>query len=70
MRRGCIATGELSCDDCNRIIEHGERYLIVEEGEDERLRFCIDCCLSKSYAAYVMEKGENVLTLFPPTLNP
>ena len=68
MRRGCIATGETKCDECHRLIEHGEPYLVVEEKEDEKLRFCIDCCLSKGYATYVKEKGERILTFFPSNL--
>ena len=69
MRRGCIATGEIKCDGCHRLIEHGDRYLLIEEKEGEKLRFCIDCCLSEGYAAYVKEKGEQVLTFFPSELD-
>ena len=66
---GCIATGEIRCDGegCHRIIQHGERYLFrQEEEEGEVLHLCIDCCLSKGYANYVEEKGEEILTFFPP----
>jgi len=66
MRRGCFAIGEIKCDGCHRVIGYGERYLVMEE--DEKLRLCIDCCLSKGYAAYSEEKGERVLTFFPPKL--
>ena len=69
MRRGCIAIGEVKCDDCHRIIEHGEQYLLIEEKEGEKLRFCIDCCFNKGYAAYENEKGEQVLTFFPSKLD-
>jgi hypothetical protein len=34
-----------------------------EKGEKQR--FCVECSLTKGYAAYVMEKGEKVLTFFP-----
>jgi len=67
MRRGCIATGEIKCDGCNRVIGHGERYLVMEE--DDKLCLCIDCCLSRDCAAYSEEKGERVLTFFPPKLD-
>ena len=67
MNRGCIATGEINCDGCDRIIEHGERYLLREEG-DEELRLCIDCCLSKGYASNELVKDEQVLTFFPSNL--
>ncbi|HEX75819.1 MAG TPA: hypothetical protein G4O12_04460 [Dehalococcoidia bacterium] len=69
MRRGCVVTGEVYCDGCHRLIEHGERYLLIEEKEGEELCFCIDCCLSKGYATYVKEKGEQVLTFFPSKLD-
>ena len=67
LRRGCVAIGDTICDMCHRNLEHGERYLLVEneEKEDETYRYCVDCCLSKQYAAYVNEKGEEVLTFFP-----
>ena len=66
MLRGCIAIGEIKCDDCKRNIEQGERYLIIEdeEKEDGKQRLCIECCSKKKYVAYVTEKGEEVLTFF------
>jgi len=64
MRRGCMAIGEIKCDGCHRVIGHGERYLVMEE--DDKPCLCIDCCLSKGYANYVVEKGEEILTFFPP----
>ncbi len=69
MRRGCIVTGEIKCDECHRLVEHGEQYLLMEEEGDEKLRFCVDCCLGKGYAAYVKEKGERVLTFFLANLD-
>ena len=69
MNRGCIAIGEVECDGCHRLIEQGERYLLMEEKEDEKSRFCVDCCLTKGYVAYKPEKGEQVLTFFPTTLD-
>ena len=65
MNRGCIAVGEIKCDDCQRLIEQGQRYLLMEEKEDEKTCLCVECCLIKGYAAYVNEKGEQVLTFFP-----
>ena len=31
MRRGCISLGEVSCDDCHRVIPYTERYLAIDE---------------------------------------
>ena len=76
MSLGCIATGEIRCDGCGRIIKHPERYLTIhdEEGiepeQGKTLRYCVDCCLSKNdekgkkYAHYRTEKGEQILTFF------
>jgi len=68
MNRGCISVGEIKCDNCKRLIEQGQRYLLMEEEDGAKSRFCVECCLAKRYAAYVKEKGERVLTFFPPSL--
>jgi len=65
MNRGCVAAGEIKCDGCQRLIEQGQRYLVMEEKEGEKMRFCVECCLIKGYASHVKEKGEQVLTFFP-----
>ena len=64
MRRGCISLGDIQCDDCHRIIQYPERYLVAEETEGTVLRLCVDCCLNRGYAHYKVEKGERVLTFF------
>ena len=64
MRCGCISLGDVQCDECHRIIPYPERYLLIDQEEDEKIRLCVDCCLNKGYAAYKVEKGERVLTLF------
>ena len=70
MRRGCISLGEVKCDECQRMIPYPERYLVinekngVEDEEGETARYCVECCLKKSYAHYKAEKGEQVLTFF------
>ncbi len=70
MRRGCIAIGVLTCKMCAKSIEHGERYLLIEKDDEdaEKERVCIECCLSNNMAAYVVEKGEKVLTFFTEEL--
>jgi len=66
-----MAIGENRCDGCGRIIKHPERYLAIydEEGleseQEKTVRYCIDCCLSRGYAHYITEKGEQILTFFP-----
>jgi hypothetical protein len=69
MNRGCVAVGEIRCDNCQRLIEAGQRYLIVEEKEGEKSDFCVECSVAKGYAAYVKEKGEEVLTFFPVSID-
>ena len=66
MRRGLMATGQLRCNECKRVIEHGERYLLEDEdGKDKR--YCLDCCMKKGFAALVKEKGDEHITFFPPS---
>ena len=70
MRRGCISSGELKCDGCQRTISYPERYLAVNEKDGvedeagETRRYCVECCLQRGYASYKEEKGERVLTFF------
>jgi hypothetical protein len=66
MNCGCVSAGDVKCDGCQRLIEQGQRYLFMEGETGSRSRFCVECSLAKGYAAYVMEKGEEVLTFFPP----
>ena len=65
MRRGCIAVGEVRCDGCQRLLEHGERYVIIDDEEGKEQRFCINCSLSRGYASYKMEKEGQIITFFP-----
>lgn len=69
MNRGCIAVGEIRCNNCQRLIEAGERYLLLEEKEGEKSCFCVECSVAKGYAAYVKDKGEEVLTFFPVNID-
>ena len=75
MRRGCMAVGEICCDECGRIIRHSEPYLVFEEEEDSGeeegriLRYCQDCCLDRGYATHKEDKGERVLTFFPEQIS-
>jgi len=65
MRRGCIAIGQIQCDGCHRPLKYGERYLVIEGEGGEKQRLCVDCCLSRGYASYKEEKGEETITFFP-----
>lgn len=64
MQRGCISLGEAKCDDCQQILPHGVRYLIIEDADGNMVRWCMDCCLKRGYAGHKMEKREQVLTFF------
>ena len=68
MNRGCVAVGEIKCDNCKRIIEAGQRYLVVDEEKGKKFHFCVECSIAKGYGGYVKEKGEEVLTFFPPII--
>jgi hypothetical protein len=71
MRRGCIAIGEIHCDECNRIIRHPDRYLAIDEKDGieskqgTTSRYCAECALKKGYAHYKVEKGQRILTFLP-----
>jgi len=62
MRRGCISSGHVKCDDCQRLIPHPERYLAIEKEDGTTERLCVDCALKRGYARNKMERGELVLT--------
>jgi hypothetical protein len=70
MRRGCISLGEVTCGKCQRLIPIYDRYLVVEEEDDNEvekgktLNYCVSCALKKGYAVYKDEKGEKTLTFF------
>jgi hypothetical protein len=70
MRRGCISTGLVRCDECKKMIPYPERYLAIDEEngveveEGTTKRYCVECCLKRGYAHYKMEKGEKVLSFF------
>lgn len=62
MRRGCISSGQVKCDDCQSLIPHPERYLAIEREDGTTERLCVDCALKRGYARNKMERGELVLT--------
>jgi hypothetical protein len=53
-------------------MEHGHRYLLISEDEEssKKTRICTNCAESKGMAAYITEKGEQVLTFFSDELKP
>lgn len=71
MRRGCIASEEILCDECHRIITYAGRYLAIDEEDDvevekgKTMRYCVECALQKGYAQNKEEKDEKTLTFFP-----
>jgi len=64
MRRGCVSLGNIRCGECQRVIQHSQRYLVIEEPGTETSMLCADCSLERGYAHYKEEKGERVLTFF------
>ena len=62
MRRGIIAVGLLKCENCGNNIEHGERYLLVDDNGDKKQRLCSNCSVKKKFAKYITEKGEKILS--------
>jgi len=62
MRCGCIALSKVQCDGCQNFLEYGERYLLIDSEEGTKQRFCVDCCLSRGYASYKIERGEKTIT--------
>jgi len=66
MNRGCVAVGDITCDKCRRLIEAGQRYLVVDEEKGKKFHFCVECSVAKGYGGYIKEKGEEVLSFFPP----
>lgn len=68
MRRGCISLGDVSCNECGRVIAYPERYLALDEenGQEvekgDTVRYCVECALAKGYAHYKEEKGERILS--------
>ena len=65
MRRGCISLGHVQCDDCHRIIDYLEPYLVTDETEGKILHLCFDCALNMGFVHYRQEKGDRVVTFFP-----
>jgi hypothetical protein len=77
MRRGSIAIGEMKCDICTSTIEHGQRYMMLEEEKKSKTdtgiadttelpvqRICLNCCIKKKYVAKKKDKGEEIYTFF------
>ena len=65
MRRGCIAVGNIECDSCHQSVKYGERYLLIDDEGDEEKRLCYDCCQSRGYVSYRIEKGKQSSSFFP-----
>ena len=62
MRRGCIASGKVECDDCHQPLKYGERYLLIDGEGDEKQHLCVDCCLSRGYITYKTTTAEQIIT--------
>jgi len=66
MNRGCVAVGDITCDNCKRLIEAGQRYLVVDGERGKQFHYCVECSIAKGFGGYIKEKGEEVLSFFPP----
>ena len=72
MRRGCISSGEIQCDNCQRTIPYSERYLViteqdgVEAEEGKTAQYCVECALEKGYASYKKEDKDTKIVTFLP----
>ena len=64
MKRGCISLGQISCDECKRLIPYPERYLGMETEDGKSVRLCIECATEKKLTSKKTEKGEEILTFF------
>jgi hypothetical protein len=66
MRRGCIVISAFKCDECGAVMEHGQRYLLISDDDEnsKKTRICTSCAENKGMASYITEKGEQVLTFF------
>jgi hypothetical protein len=65
MRRGCIAIGKVECDNCQRRLKYGERYLFLEVEGGTKQRLCIACCQKLGYVSPKTERGKATITFFP-----
>ncbi|HEX7364513.1 MAG TPA: hypothetical protein VF366_05060 [Dehalococcoidia bacterium] len=70
MNRGCVALGDIKCDNCKRLIEAGQRYLVADDEKGKKFHFCMECSVARGHAYYVKEKGEEVLSFFPQIIEP
>lgn len=72
MRRGCISSGEIQCDNCHRTIPYAERYLVitekdgVEAEEGNVARYCVECATDKGYAVSKKEEKDVRFVTFLP----
>jgi hypothetical protein len=64
MRCGCISLGNVQCDECNRIIDYLEHYLVTDEVGDPGKHLCLDCAGKRGYVHYRQEKGVRSVTFF------
>jgi hypothetical protein len=39
--------------------------MVIDDEKGKLSRLCVDCCVSKGYARYTEDKGQQVLTFFP-----
>lgn len=64
MRRGCISLGNVQCDECNRVIDYLEHYLVTDEVGGAVRHLCLDCVRNHGWVYYRQEKGVQSVTFF------
>ena len=65
MNRGCISSGDIHCDNCQRLVRYLERYLVMEEEGGKSLRLCRECATERGLAHFRQEKNKEHMTFFP-----
>ena len=61
MHCGCISLGNVKCDECQRNIPYPERYLLIDEPDNNQY-LCVDCCQKRGLVK--QRKGERGITFF------
>jgi hypothetical protein len=70
MKRGCISVSVTKCDVCHENIEHGECYVLTDDGKGGEKKMCAACAIKKKQARYITEKGHKLLSFLADSGGP